>query len=100
MGEVIELREHKLREFLRDRLGPPAFNRAVEALEGANIADSFRLSHDRGLVYVEPELLQRTSNRDDPSTASGLELLLDALQRAPGEIRELLDTDGDFRDRG
>lgn len=96
MGDVIELREHKLREFLRNQLGGPAFKRALAALEGANVADSFRLSHDRGLVYIEPGLLREAGKRSSTDSSSGLEFILDALQRAPEEIKILLDTDKDY----
>jgi hypothetical protein len=96
MGKVIELREHKVREYLRERVGRAKLNRLLEFTGNDSVCDSFVYSLRSDLVYVEPWLLRRFMNSTDKQLNTALDLVLDGLQRAPGEIKDLLTSDDDY----
>jgi len=93
MGDVVELREHRLREYLRGGLGRRRLTAILSSLGGGPISGFFRYSPRNDVVYIEPELLMQSMESDETRALTDLELMLEALQRAPAEVKELLDTD-------
>jgi hypothetical protein len=95
MGKVIELREHKVREYLRRRVGRAKLDRLLRFFGSESVCDSFIYSIRSDLVYVEPSLLKSFIDSHDQLLTAALDLVLDGLQRAPGEIKGLLTSDAE-----
>ncbi|HUX08488.1 MAG TPA: hypothetical protein VMX35_14395 [Acidobacteriota bacterium] len=101
MGDVVEMREHRVREFLRGKVGRTRVGLVVGFVKSGSVCDSFVYSAGSDLVYIEPELLRRFMDSRDKAQLLALDLVLDALQKAPGEIKDLLATDAEYeKNRG
>ena len=99
MGEIIEIREHKVREFLCTKVGRIRLKQVASFLNNGSICDSFIYTTRSDLVYVEPDLLRRFMESSERDLMQGLDLVLDALQKAPGEIKDLLTTDAEYSEK-
>jgi hypothetical protein len=95
LGDIVEMREHRLREYLRERVGKGVLAAAAARLGLDSICSAFRYSPRSDMVYIEPSVLQRHTVNENAEALAALDSLLDALQKAPGSVRELLDTDSE-----
>ena len=94
MGKIIDFNEHRLRKFLKEKLGEAEFSRLLIRLPGYKICRLLRYSQESQVVYIDPEAMAHALNTEDESQLRNMNLVLTAFQDAPPEVKALLDQDG------
>lgn len=100
MGDLLDFKCHKLRSYLRSKLGEYRLQFMLERFPTNDICNLVCYSRESKTVYVEPDILVEMINDGNPETLKNLNRILGVLQEAPSEIKALLRQDEASPHRG